>query len=303
LTFLVARFDGILGMAFASISVDGVVPVWYNLLSQNLVSEPVFGVWLGRNTSSAYGGELTLGGTDPSHYTGAFTYVPLTNEDYWHFAMTDVQVNGVSQGFCSAGCHAIADTGTSLLVGPTKAITKLNALINATGILSEECEQFVQQNEQQIIDGIVAGLNGSTICTNIGLCPNTAECGICVSVINTLRTVLPSNSSEAFIAMVLDNICQLLPSPDGESLVDCSTIPTLPNIEIILGTTTFTLTPNDYILVEGAGNESLCLSGFIGMDLPPQIGPLWILGDVFIGKYYTEFDSGNKRVGFALANA
>jgi fluoride ion exporter CrcB/FEX len=41
-----------------------------------------------------------------------------------------------------------------------------------------------------------------------------------------------------------------------------------------------------------------CGTGFVALD-----NPVWILGDPFIGAFYTEFDGENERVGFALTLA
>lgn len=39
----------------------------------------------------------------------------------------------------------------------------------------------------------------------------------------------------------------------------------------------------------------------MGLDLPPQLGEAFIIGDSFIKTFYTHFDVGNARVGFARA--
>jgi len=306
LAFVAAQFDGILGMGFVDISVDGVVPVWYNLVSQGSVKTPVFAFWLDRDPNAATGGEVVLGGTDQSHYTGSFSYTPVTKKGYWQFQVNDYQIGGKSYNWCgTTGCKTIADTGTSLLAGPSNIVKQINSIIGATGVFESECDMLVKEYAPQIIQYLLQGLQPDAVCKQIGLCPGGGGCETCETVVTLIDTILGSNASEPEIVGLLEVICKFIPSPNGESTVDCSTLPNLPNFDVQIptssGVKTFTLTPKDYILQESIGPESQCVSGFIGLDVPPPYGPLWIMGDMFLGAYYTAFDFGNARLGFATA--
>lgn len=91
-----------------------------------------------------------------------------------------------------------------------------------------------------------------------------------------------------------------------EYTIPCTKVAGLPdmtfNIQAASGPVQFNLTATDYILnVENLNEECLC--GFVGIDVPAPYGPLWIAGDIFLRKYYSIFDFGAGRVGFALAKA
>ena len=48
ITFIAAKFDGILGMAWPSIAVDQVEPVFQKMVDEGVVSTAVFAFWLDR---------------------------------------------------------------------------------------------------------------------------------------------------------------------------------------------------------------------------------------------------------------
>ena len=70
LAFIAGQFDGIFGLAYDRISVSGVVPPFYQMVSQKLVDEPFFGCYMGDVNQGDGEGELTFGYVNPEHYNG-----------------------------------------------------------------------------------------------------------------------------------------------------------------------------------------------------------------------------------------
>lgn len=83
-----------------------------------------------------------------------------------------------------------------------------------------------------------------------------------------------------------------------------------PKLEISLGSFTIVLDPADYARPEMAGQELLsdnstsnvCIPMLMHIDLPqPLSSKTLILGEPVLQRYYTAFDAGAKRIGFATA--
>ncbi|CAD6237587.1 unnamed protein product [Miscanthus lutarioriparius] len=289
LTFMVAKFDGILGLGFKELSVGNAVPVWYNMVNQGLVDDSVFSFWFNRHADEGQGGEIVFGGIDPSHHKGNHTYVPVTRKGYWQFDMGDVLIGGKSTEFCAAGCAAIADSGTSLLAGPKTQPAKI---CSSVGLCTFDGTHGVSAGIRSVVDDEAGKSNGLF---------NDAMCNACETAVVWMQSQLAQNQTQDLVLQYINQLCERIPSPMGESSVDCSRLASMPDIAFTIGGRKFVLKPEQYILEVGEGAATQCISGFTAMDIPPPRGPLWILGDVFMGAYHTVFDYGNLKVGFAEA--
>uniref|UniRef100_A0A8C9NZE9 Gastricsin n=1 Tax=Spermophilus dauricus TaxID=99837 RepID=A0A8C9NZE9_SPEDA len=155
--FVYMQFDGIMGLAYPALSAGGATTALQGMLRVNALSSPMFSVYLSNQEGSEDGGAVIFGGVDESLYTGQIFWAPVTQELYWQISIQDIG-EAPASGWCSQGCQAMVDTGTSLLVVPKK---HLSSLLQTIGAQEDEYGQFfVNCNDVQNLPTFTFVING-----------------------------------------------------------------------------------------------------------------------------------------------
>ncbi|KAI9283294.1 aspartic peptidase domain-containing protein [Sporodiniella umbellata] len=162
-----AQPEGIVGLGFPSLtgSKQGPYnPLLFNMYQQGSIPRPVFSWYYALGLGlSRLEGELTLGGVDPTKYTGEIVYTPVLgingSQYYWqsYIQALGTKDKGMSANYSFAfdgknSIKVVFDTGTPLSVWPTAYVKNIYA--DLTGNVPEK--SAMAENSLYYIDcGII----------------------------------------------------------------------------------------------------------------------------------------------------
>ncbi|KAJ1564164.1 hypothetical protein HK405_015656, partial [Cladochytrium tenue] len=229
---------------------------------------PKFSIWLngssdGTTLGAPLGGEMTVGGVDSTKFSGNLTWFPV--------ASVPSSTGETSRFYWGADTDGLT---LSYSDAPLETIT-VDPPSNNTIVIFDTGTTVMTVDSATYTDYLVPALNSLANAT-LGLSPVTS--------------VFAGN---------------------GLQLLNCSLLTLLPNLTVALSDPTggdgapvpFALTPRDYVLYDGTGR---CYLGIIALDLAGSpssstaISQAWVLGDVFLRRYFAAFDyAAGGRVGLA----
>jgi hypothetical protein len=244
--FLIGQFDGILGMAFQSISVDGIPPVFQSMVAAGLLDQPVFGLYL---DSTGNNGELEIGGVDPSHYT-VRSHAEI-GEKRRRARTTRREGRKRETSRHHVEMRLLTRRATCTLPFPSFFFFLF---------LPQAPFKYIPVSSATYWEVVLGGISigGKNVTT------------VKKAVFDSGTSLLAGPTAEvAAIAKMLGATPFINPN---EYTLDCSTVSSLPNVVISVGGFQFPLTPDQYVIsVEGVE----CLLGFTGECLVDVGGTVW----------------------------
>ncbi|KAM6502920.1 acid protease [Amanita muscaria] len=127
--FATYAYDGLLGLAFPSLSFMQQTPFLSMAVSQGSISKNAFGLKLGHG-----GSELYLGGANRELFTGSVELHNLSSSrGFWQVGGASIKVNG--QEAVVSDFDTIIDSGTTLIYGPPEAVRQVYAQIPGSALI------------------------------------------------------------------------------------------------------------------------------------------------------------------------
>ena len=257
-------FEAIIGLAYPALAEPGVTPVFDNMMGQHLLKNNMFAFYLG---AAADNGEsdLTFGYYDKTKYTGDLVWHPVLLKYMFGVALDDIKVGGKSLGICGKPGSSAQRTNCLITVDSGSTMMAMPTWAYTQMKTIPTMTNQVDCTSQDDFGDLTWVINGHeyTFKSNEWIYPPQAP------------TALGQTQSAKS-----DN--NIVVGDDAESTM----------VELAL------LTEQVNSAAQNTGSKMQCLGSLMQMDLKDD---MFLVGDIFMRKYYTVFDRDNDRVGLAPA--
>jgi hypothetical protein len=128
--FAMFEFDGVLGLGLDSLRLDPKFSFFGEMVAQNKQMLPQFSVFLSRHEDGK--SMISFGGYDEARAASDIQWTPVAKPSlgYWLVEIKQVRIGDTVLDECTDGiCHAVLDTGTSLLGVPRMAARSMHRLL------------------------------------------------------------------------------------------------------------------------------------------------------------------------------
>ena len=267
-----------MGLSFPNLSTLKYTPIFDSIINRNFLRKNWFSFYL-TDVNERSNSQIILGEPDNHLYIGDLNWHKVSEESYWQVEMDDIYINNKPLKICPDGpCKLVIDTGTSIMTGPS---SDLDILLNRLPL---------------------------TDCNDISQMP---ELGFKIG--DLLYTIKPSE----YIIFSQRRFSSFLESESESEETKLGKASVANGFKTELGSQSQSQSQNSFkskanmkfkikenllfksFTKESKTSQNSCKRAFMPLDVDEPRGPLWVLGDIFLRKYFTVFDRDLKRIGIA----
>ena len=283
--FTGSNFESIVGLAYPALAEKGVTPVFDEMINQKLLKNNVFAFYLTNKQAEGLGiqSDLTFGYYDKAKFKGTLNWHPIKFKYMFGVQLDDIKVNGQSTGVCqgrAGGCLITFDSGTSLMSVPTfasQALMKHKIPLSNFIIPCESQQQFGEMT-------LVIGGKDYTLSNDEWMFPSQP--------IQFAQGGQKMKFSMGPLGPQL--MAQTNSTTENQEWLDELKPSSKLNTQIEVDESTL----KQHHKKQKNQPMQACASTIMTMDIAKE---MFLVGDIFMRKFYTVFDRENDQIGLAEA--